>query len=619
MFIGLNASLVAFGQSSEDTLQLNEVVITGTRFATPIEKSAKSIYKIDSAELSRAGGKSVADLLNQVPGLHMIGNFGTPGTNISYTARGGRSKSVLVLIDGLPINDPTQISAAYDLRFLSTDQVKSIEVLNGGLSSLYGSNASAGVINIKMKSSYKNDGPMAGRVGLEYGSYHAFKQNAQIHGGTEGLSYFVSAANLQADGFSAAKDTESLGFDDDGISRQNVLLKLGYDFNNHFSLRFRSSYNRFRADVDDGAFADNDTAWVEGKQLTFGLTPTYNYDHGKITLKAAYATNENDSRTSYPTLEHGRNLQVDLTEEHYFTPAIKALAGVNVQRLAYDPDTEDLDFEDANFTILDPYASVVYEGKAVNVQGGIRFNTHSEYDSKLIYNTSAAYLFDFPGPKLKLRAGLSSAYITPTLYQLYSVYGNTKLNAEESLNYEAGFSLYLFDSRLAFNAVAFERHEKELIDFVPLYDNEGNYMGGEYQNIQDERFVKGLEFQLNWSFIEALSLSANYTYSRANKDDTFYRIPENKWGAGVNVKPLDNMNVSLTYLNTGERTDFDYITYSEITFDNYSLIDLYIDYVFINKLRLSGAVNNIADEGFTGVYGYSVRGRNYYIGFSYMF
>lgn len=119
-------------QDSLSTTYLKEVVTTGTRFDVPVEKSGKTIYKLTAEELERNAGKSLADLLNEVPGVQMDGNFGSPGTNVSYFVRGARNRQTLILIDGVPLNDPSSVNAEYDLRYLPVSQIESVEVLKGG-------------------------------------------------------------------------------------------------------------------------------------------------------------------------------------------------------------------------------------------------------------------------------------------------------------------------------------------------------------------------------------------------------------------------------------------------------------------------------------------------------
>src|SRR5690606_7508987 len=123
-------------------------------------------------------GKGLADLLNEVPGIQTDGNFSAPGTNQSYYIRGGRNRQALILIDGVPLNDPSAISAEYDLRYIPLAQIESIEVLKGGLSTLYGTSAMSGVINITLRDSGRK--AMSGEVSIEGGSYRTHSENITL-------------------------------------------------------------------------------------------------------------------------------------------------------------------------------------------------------------------------------------------------------------------------------------------------------------------------------------------------------------------------------------------------------------------------------------------------------
>src|SRR5690606_18413660 len=148
----LSAGQNLFGQEKDSLTarDLDEVVVTGTKFKIPVEKSGKTIYKLSSEDLQRSAGKSAADGLNEVPGIQMDGSSGSPGANVRYYVRGARNKNTLILIDGVPLNDPSAIDASFDLRLLPLNQIESIEILKGGVSTLYGTGASAAVINIKL-------------------------------------------------------------------------------------------------------------------------------------------------------------------------------------------------------------------------------------------------------------------------------------------------------------------------------------------------------------------------------------------------------------------------------------------------------------------------------------
>ena len=136
--------------------ELDEVVISDSKFALPKEKSGKVITKITTEDLKMKQGQSVATILNSVAGVEINGSQSAAGKNLGYYIRGGKSNQVLILIDGIPVTDASGISLEYDLRLLPAEQVESIEIMKGASSTLYGTGAATGVINIRLKKSGKN-------------------------------------------------------------------------------------------------------------------------------------------------------------------------------------------------------------------------------------------------------------------------------------------------------------------------------------------------------------------------------------------------------------------------------------------------------------------------------
>ncbi|HEX5168314.1 MAG TPA: TonB-dependent receptor plug domain-containing protein, partial [Cyclobacteriaceae bacterium] len=584
----VTSCLFMYAQDSLKTTWLQEVVTTGTKFDVPVEKSGKTIFKLTSKELSQNAGKSLADLLNEVPGIQVDGNFGTPGTNVSYYVRGGRNRNTLILIDGVPLNDPSAINAEYDLRYIPVSQIESIEVLKGGLSTLYGTGAAAGVIDIRLKN--PDNSPFKGSVDLSAASYHTFSQNLQVQGTTGKFSYLVMGNNTTSDGFSSAQDNDpNSEFDKDGFSRQNGLLKLGCRFSTKFKLNGFGAYEKFNADYDDYEFTDAPNK-QEYNQYRIGLNPVYQYKKGELQAKVVYNVNERIFKSSFPSEYQGKNLQTEVTARHFFSNVLQGLVGLNYQHMAFD-QKEAVSIDSAHIDMFDPYASLLIDLPAgLNVHAGLRLNTHSIYGSKVVYNFNPSYLINNKGEwRYKLLGSVSSSYITPSLYQLYSVYGNKDLSPEEAVNYEAGISVYA-KNKFTFNFVWFKRNETNPIDFVSLFDDEGNYIGGKYVNLTSKRVVKGVEISMSYELNNKASLSLNYTHNDTDKPESFYRIPKDKFGAVFTLHPLPNSTLSLKYNNTGKRTTFDFTSFSEVTLESYQLVDIFASYGLLKKkLTLYGA------------------------------
>ena len=621
-FLLAAAVCLAFAARAQDSLKvirLDDVYITGNKVETPIEKSGKTIYKLTNEDIQTNRGKDISDLLNEIPGVQIDGNFATPGTNLNYRVRGAQSEQTLILIDGIPFNDPSGLAQTFDLRMLDLEQVQSIEVLKGGLGSLYGTGAAAGVINITLKEPAQKIS--SGTAIVEYGSFNTFNTNANFNGTSGKLRYMVSGTYKSSDGFSAAKDTLGTeNFDDDGVESLNFLGKLGYDFTDRFSVGLLTGYDEISSDFDGGAFNDNDSK-LDQVLLKFALTSNYKWKGGSLQGNFSYHTNErifNSPSFSDPTVRNisefnGNTFQVDLILEQNFTDELRLLGGLNLQRPVWEP-------EDANaesFTMVDPYASLTYDVSNLSVQVGGRLNVHSLYGTNFVFNNNLSYRFFIGESQLKVLGSYATSFLTPSLNQLYAGdfgflqqnAGNPDLEPQESETVEGGFE-WVSDEKFQFGAVYFYRKDDNFIDFIFNDD----FTIGTYENIDEQREVDGIEITGRYAFIPQLALSGHYTLTRSLNDEVILRrVPENKFGFTLSAIPAKNLLLKITHLHVGETPESE-----EIILDAYDLFDAFVSYEF-NQLTLSASVNNLLDADYVDRFGFATAPRNYNIGLRYRF
>ena len=637
-FIQLSAfftlvSAIAFAQEQDSTKTktIEEVVVSDTKFAQSKEKSGKIIEKITAKDLESKKGQSLANVLSQVAGVEVNGNQSGTGKNIEYYIRGGRSRQVLIMIDGVPMTDASGITLQYDLRLLPVDQIESIEILKGASSTLYGSGAATGVINITLKKSAKKD--IAGQAYFHLGTQNTaedkkgypqeFNQGFSINGTKGNLSYLTSLNSTETKGISEAAGVD---FEPDFFSRVNALQKIGIKATNRLSFDAYLNYDRLKSTFDAGAFQDESANVSLSEQVRFGFSPKFKYNKGEFNLvtgfnnlERKYSTFSSWSGVVNKSYYKSRNVSIDAFNKYRFSNQIFVVVGTQFQFLDMLEDTafESIANTAAKFNSIDPYATIVYNsGFGLNVNAGTRLNMHSIYGNHFTWNINPSY--QFKNVPFKLISSYSTAYITPSLYQLYSPYGNLDLTPEENITLEAGFETFLFNKKLIFNAVAFYREEKNRFE----YFTDMSTWESKYVNNSNVVMAKRVETTLVYQPISTVKLNANYTYTQVEEDQSRL-IPKHKVNASIDLALTKRLNWNSQYQYIDARTDLFYdasFTRFDVILKSYQLLNSTVSFdVLPNKMTVFGSVTNLFNKNFTEVAGYSTRGRNFKLGLNFKF
>jgi vitamin B12 transporter len=611
---------------------LDEVVVSDTKFAQSKEKSGKVISVISAAELEKKSGQSLATVLSQVAGVEINGNQSANGKNLGYYIRGGKNRQILILIDGIPITDASGISLEYDLRLLPVEQIEKIEVMKGAASTLYGTGAATGVINITLKKGAKK--PIQGNAYANIGSNNTadnykyngqdFNQGFSVNGSIKKVNYFAGLNSTETKGMSQIAGDN---YETDSFSRQNILTKLGYKATEKLTLDFFGNYdklkNSYDQPFDNTSFDDTAINKTTSEQFRFGFAPKFKYNKGEFNLNSSFEKikrdyNEYNSYTAATdySLYQSRSVIVDAFNKYKFNNEFFVVVGTEFQfhDMATDTPYGNLEREKTKFNMIDSYVTLVYTSDfGLNINAGSRQNKHSEYGNHLVYNFNPSYNFSTSFP-LKVLASYSTAYITPSLYQLYSEYGNTKLTPEENRTVEAGFETELFDKKVKLNAVGFYRDEKDSFGF--FYDSVT--FDSYYINIDGSNRAKGVETELSLDITSKVSVNGNYTFTQV--DEALDRlIPKHKVNAGLDFQPTARsfFNVSYQYFDARNDAFFDGNTFmsQNVKLDSYQLLNAMAKYELIkSRLTIFGSVTNIFNEEFVENIGYSTRGRNFKMG-----
>jgi vitamin B12 transporter len=614
--LALACFLVAANQSWSATLQtLEPIIVTATKLDTPAREVASSVSVVGRQDLENKQAHTVLDALRDIPALDVVRSGGI-GQQTSVFLRGANSAHTLVLIDGIEVNDPSTSTRFFDFSFLSTDNIERIEILRGPGSTLYGSDALGGVINIITK---RGKGKPTASFSLEGGSYETHQEKFDFSGGTEFINYSLSASFLESDGISSAS-TKDGNHERDGYDRTAVASRIGLTPAEFLDIDFIFRYTDSESELDDfvgpGADDPNNTLDTESiffrsqaaitlfenlweQKIGFSLT---DYDRKNIDnpdpVDPLDATNSQfKSRLHKVDWQHNFNLHPTniLTfgleyekEKAEFTTAFSSLDEKSAETTGYYLQDQ-IKLWNSFFTTL-----------------GLRVDDHNRFGSRLTYRITSAYVLDQSGTKIK--ASYGTAFKAPSLSQLFEesafAVANPDLDPEKSRGWDVGIEQSFLEEKLILSATYFENHFEDLIVGVPVDPND---IFGPFQNVNlDEAQTKGVELTATVRPFEGLILKGNYTYTDTEDRETgeqLLRRPRHKYNLGMNYRFLAKGNIHLDVLYVGERDDV-----GGIKLDAYTTINLAAYYDLTKYLRVFGRVDNLFDEEYEEVSGFGTPG-----------
>jgi len=614
--------LTITAHAQDSTRVLNDVQISTTKVNQKQSQTGKVITVITRQELERSSGKSVAQLLSEQAAIVVNGANGNPSINKSLYLRGGDNKHTLILLDGVLIYDPSNVGGAFDLRLLSVDQIDHIEILRGGQSTLYGSDAVAGVINIITK---KDGTPTPGINGVaSAGSYGTVKGNVGLTAQVGKLSYNINYGHERSDGVSEAAQPAAATspYDKDGYSQDAVNAQFGLKLTDKLQINPFARFIQGNYDYDAGGYADGGNHF-SSKHLNLGTNAVYKTANGSFNLNYSYEnTNRNYFDPTYGSSTSVGHLNfAELYYNHRFNEHIKLLGGIDNRYESINASGNGKVDSAAN--MFGAYASLFINsiGNIFNIEGGGRYTRNSKFGNNLTYSVTPS--FDvLSGDRLKVFGTVSTSFKAPDLSALYGQYGaNAALKPEKSQEYEAGASTSWFNT-FSLRVVAYQRKITNAIIYL--------YPQG-YLN-QDRQNAKGIEvepvFHLN-----KLTLKGYYSFFKANnitKDaagadqqtDYLLRRPAHAFGLFAGLQATKKWYISANYRHYSQRYDSFYNT---TTYGNelqslaaYSLLDAYTGYNLIGKkLTVFVDVKNILNAKYAELYGYTALGTNFNAGLSF--
>src|SRR5688500_9793967 len=224
----LSIQQIISAQDSTTVRALDEVVITANKYPTKTSSTGKVLNVITRRQLEQAGGKDLSQLLNEQTGIYINGANSNPGKDKAVFLRGAKVDHTLILIDGVPVYDATGIGSNFDIRQIPVEHIERVEILKGSHSTLYGSDAIAGVINIITRKSA--DLPMRYTGKISYGSYNTLRANAALQGNEKGFDYSLGVGVTNTKGIDETVDSSNSNAvrDTDGFNQYSLNTSIGW-------------------------------------------------------------------------------------------------------------------------------------------------------------------------------------------------------------------------------------------------------------------------------------------------------------------------------------------------------------------------------------------------------
>ena len=623
-------ALLSTAAHAQDTTRvLKDVVVTATRSPTKVSDIGKVVEVITAEQISQAQGQTLPQLLNNVAGITFSGANNAPGISSSLYLRGASTGNTLILIDGFPVNNASAIDNSYDLNTFPVDQIDHIEILKGSGSTLYGSDAVAGVINIITK--HANGQGLKSNVQLSGGSYNTFKESAGINGNIDKTGVAVNISNTDSRGFPAATDTTGKGnFRNDDFHQKAVNINLNQQVSSRFILTGNFQATRNNGNLPYGAFADDPAYTYSNTFLFGGIGGKLLLDKGSLNINVSQNdvwNNYNDPSSVangyFPSYQKntGRITNAEAVFNYGLCKHLDITSGADFKYLNTDQYStyDTIRSGKANNNIASVYTSLFYKSGIFHMELGGRYNHDHNYGNNFSYTINpSVLLFN----QLKIFATAASAYKAPSLYQLFSQYGDLLLKPETTNSYEAGFDWELIRKILSFNTTFYRYDTKDVIYFLDLPNPPyGVYTNGEQQ--KDKGFETQLKFKQDkftasvyWAYVTGLLTDENGVTT-----DNLYRRPKNTFGASLYYNFTQSFSAGLNYKYTGDRTDeeFNAVTFasSVVTLKAYNLLDAHFQYTVNTHISLFADLKNLLDEKYTDWIGYNTSRFNFMAGIKY--
>lgn len=602
----------------DDKYDLGKIVIIATKTEAYQAKIGSSTTVIDKEDIKKSGKKSVQEVLRDVCGVTVI-QRGSLGGLTNIYLRGSKPGHALVMIDGVEVNDPMATDRSFDFAHLTTDNIERIEIIRGPQSTLYGSDAMGGIINIITR---KGKGKPEINVSFETGSHNTFKESAGISGDTEKINYSIYASRLDSEGISRARD----GSEKDNYKNTTVSSRFGYNVFDGADLNLTLRFTDAETDIDDGAYEDdpNYTIWNRGFISKLDFSQKINnlweyklsFSYNDVRRKYRDEQDSTDTTEDMQSWYKGDNKKVEWQNNLYVADWDIITTGFEYEEERGSSASRDAIWGDSRFERTTAESKGYYfqnqlePCKDLFVTSGLRVDDHQLFGAEDTYKLSSAYIVSQTASRLK--ASWGTAFKAPSLYQLYSTenygggsIGDPNLRPDKSKGYDYGFEQSLFDNKITFGLTYFYNKFKNMVDY--------DMSASKYKNIGRAQ-TKGFEAESSFAPTKNLTFKINYTRTDAEDKESgknLVRRPKNQVAFNINWSFLGKGNLNLNTDYVGHRWEDPNNT---IKGKHYAKSDLFASFDVSQNFQVFARIENLFDKKYEEVRGYATQGRSFYAG-----
>ncbi|MBU0547581.1 MAG: TonB-dependent receptor [Candidatus Omnitrophica bacterium] len=599
-FIPALLVIILSGIARAEDIYLDKIVVTPSRIEESSENIGRTVDVVTSLDIERSGAQDLAGALTNLTSVD-ISNYGGPNTEKSIRMRGSTSAQVLVLMDGRPINNPRDGSV--DLSSIPLDNISRVEIMHGPGSSLYGSSAMGGVVNIITKNPPR-EGQKA-EVYSSFGTARTYIERMLYGAKVSKLGFLVSGGYESSQGFRENSE----------LNAKDCNLKLGYDLNNENNVSFNSGFYKSKSgapgtinyfDADDKQnilkrFFDLNWKFQPDEQTGLSGKAYQNYDRLEFMENTAGPTwgDVANQKDIHATTVRGLDLQLD----KQLLDIYKIVCGFNYVKNMNDSTSSAKHEYNVTAGYLENRLDL-FDNK-LNVNLSARIDDYSNFGTEI--NPSLSILYKF-NESIKLHGLISRSFRAPTFNDLYwsspGMLSNPNLNPEKGLTGEIGLESKL-NEKILLGVTYYRSKYNGLIQWAPLTDDP--YGDWSVKNI-GSAIIDGIELSNKISITENLEADLNYTYMIAKDAETHNFLiyqPQNKADFCLKYKDLKGFQIELKGQFTGRR----FINSNNtVSLKQFFVFGLSVSKKFKSGITCFGYIDNLLNRKYQVQSGYPMPG-----------